>query len=36
MNIKNYIQDSIDTKTKILNDENILNTIQNIANEIVN
>ena len=35
MNIKNYIQDSIDTKTKILNDEKILNTIQAIANEIV-
>ena len=36
MNIKNYIQDSIDTKTKILNDENILSTINNIADAIVN
>ena len=35
MNIKDYIKDSIDTKSKILNDESILNMIQNIANEIV-
>ena len=35
MNIKNYIKDSIETKTKILNNETILNTIQSIANEIV-
>lgn len=36
MDIKNYIQNSIDTKTKILNDETILSTINKIAEEIVN
>ena len=35
MDIKKYIQDSIDTKTKILNDENILETIKKIADRIV-
>ena len=35
MDIKQYIQDSLDTKSKILNDENILTTIQKIADEIV-
>lgn len=35
MDIKNYIQNSINTKTKILNDENILATINQIANVIV-
>ena len=35
MDIKNYIQDSIDTKTRILNDENIINNIQKIADVIV-
>lgn len=35
MDIKKYIQDSINTKTKILNDEKILSTINNIADEIV-
>lgn len=35
MDAKKYIQDSIDTKTKILNDENILETINKIANVIV-
>ena len=35
MNIKNYIQNSIDTKTKILNDEKFINTIQVIADVIV-
>lgn len=36
MDIKSYIQDSIETKTKILNDASILSTIQNIADAIVN
>ena len=35
MDIKKYIQDSIDTKTKILNDKNILETIKKIADRIV-
>lgn len=35
MDIKKYIQDSIDTKIKILNDESILSTINKIADEIV-
>ena len=35
MDTKKYIQDSIDTKTKILNDENILSTINKIADVIV-
>lgn len=35
MDIKKYIQDSIDTKTKILNDEKILETIKKIADRIV-
>lgn len=35
MDIKKYIQDSIDTKTKILNDEKILSAIKNITDEIV-
>ncbi len=35
MDIKSYIQDSIETKTKILKDVNILSTIQNIADVIV-
>ena len=35
MNIKQYIQDSIDTKTKILNDETILETIKKVADRIV-
>ena len=35
MNIKNYIQASVDTKTKILNDDKILETIQKIADKIV-
>ena len=35
MDIKNYIQDSIDTKTKILNDERILETIKKIADRII-
>lgn len=35
MNTKKYIQDSIDAKTKILNDENILATINQIADVIV-
>lgn len=35
MNIKDYIQNSIDTKTKILNDETVLSTINKIADEIV-
>ena len=35
MDIKQYIQDSIDTKTKILNDETILETIKKIADRIV-
>ena len=36
MDIKKYIKDSIDTKTKILNDNKIIGTINKIANEIVN
>lgn len=35
MNIKSYIKESIDTKTKILNDEKILQTIENVATAIV-
>ena len=35
MDIKKYIQASIDTKTKILNDEKIISTIEKIAKEIV-
>ena len=35
MDIKKYIQDSIDTKTKILNDEKIVETIKKIADRIV-
>jgi D-sedoheptulose 7-phosphate isomerase len=35
MDIKSYIQDSIDTKTKILEDEKILTTINQIVDEIV-
>ncbi len=35
MDIKNYIQNSIDTKTKILNNIEILSTIQQIADVIV-
>ena len=35
MDIKNYIQASIDTKTKILNNEKILEVIQKIADRIV-
>ena len=35
MDIKSYIQDSIETKTKILNDTNTLSTIQNVADVIV-
>ncbi len=35
MDIKQYIKDSIDTKTQILNDENILETIKKIAVKIV-
>ena len=35
MNIINYIQNSIYTKTKILNDEKFINNIQVIANVIV-
>lgn len=35
MDIKQYIQASIDTKTKIKNDENILETIKKIADRIV-
>ena len=35
MIIENYIQASIDTKQKILNDKNILATIQNAANAII-
>lgn len=35
MNIKKYIQESIEVKDKILNDECILNDIQTIVNEIV-
>lgn len=36
MDIKQYIQASIDTKTKILSDEKILATINKIAEEIIN
>jgi len=35
MNLKAYIQDSIDTKTKILNDDKILSLINKISEEIV-
>lgn len=35
MDTKKYIQDSIDSKTKILNDEKILTTINQIADVIV-
>lgn len=35
MDIKQYISDSINTKTKILNDEKILATIQKVADVIV-
>jgi len=35
MNIKSYIQDSIDTKTKILDDASIIDTIQKIADVII-
>lgn len=35
MDIKQYIQDSIDTKTTILNDDSILSTINKIADTIV-
>ena len=35
MLIENYIQSSIDTKQKILNDKNILATIQSAANVII-
>ncbi len=35
MDIKQYIQDSIDTKTEILNNEEILETIKKIADRIV-
>jgi len=35
MDIKKYIQDSIDTKIKILNDKGILSTINKIADVIV-
>ena len=35
IDIKSYIQASIDTKTKILNDENILETIKKIADRII-
>ena len=35
MDIKKYIQDSVDTKTKILNDEAIIETIKKIADRIV-
>ncbi len=35
MDIKQYIQDSIDTKTEILNNEEILETIKKIAERIV-
>lgn len=35
MHIKDYIQVSIDTKQKILNDKNILTTIQNASNAII-
>lgn len=35
MFVKNYIQDSIATKQKILNDEKMISTIEKIADEIV-
>lgn len=35
MNIEKHIQDSIDTKIKILNDKTILDTIRKIADKIV-
>ena len=35
MDIKKYIKDSVDTKTKILNDAQIISTIQKIADVIV-
>ena len=35
MNIKDYIKSSIETKTKILNDEKILKIIESIASVIV-
>lgn len=35
MDIKNYIKSSIDTKTKILEDENIISAINQISGEIV-
>ena len=35
MDVKNYIQSSIDTKSKILNDDKILSEINNISNAIV-
>ena len=35
MDIKQYISDSINTKTKILNDEKILASIQKVADVIV-
>jgi len=35
MDIKEYIKASIDTKTKILNDEKMISTIENAANTIV-
>ena len=35
MDIKSYILDSIETKTKILNDENIIARIEEVANVIV-
>ena len=36
MNVKSYIQDSIDTKLKIQNDERFLHDINVIADVIVN
>lgn len=36
MDIKKYIQNSIDTKTKILNDKEIVSKIEDIANVVVN
>ena len=35
MNVKNYIESSIETKSKILEDENIIETIKKIADRIV-
>ena len=35
MDIENYIKESVDTKTKILNDESILSAIKKISYEIV-